>query len=114
MEGVLSNVRLVYVPCPDEACARDIGRKMVERRLAACANILPKMTSIYRWEGKLEEDKEALLLLKTVEPTVPELVEAIRSMHPYRLPAIVAYPASGGHAAYLDWVQKGSAPRLPT
>lgn len=109
----MSDVRLLYVPCPDEACARDIGRKMVERRLAACANIIPKMTSIYRWEGALEEDKEALLLLKTVEPTVPELVEALRAMHPYRLPAIVAYPASGGLPAYLDWVRRGSAHRSP-
>jgi len=108
----LSDVRLVYVPCPDEACAREIGRKMVERRLAACANILPKMTSIYRWEGKLEEDKEALLLLKTVEATIPELVENVRAIHPYRLPAIVAYAAVGGLPAYIDWVRNGSTPRL--
>ncbi|HOX52520.1 MAG TPA: divalent-cation tolerance protein CutA [Fibrobacteria bacterium] len=61
----MTEVRLVYIPVPDEACGREIGRRLVERGLAACANILPRMTSIYRWEGKLEEDRESLLLAKT-------------------------------------------------
>jgi len=95
---------MVYVPCPDEACARELGRMLVERRLAACANILPRMTSIYRWEGAIQEDKEALLLAKTVEEKLPALVEAVRDRHPYRLPGVVAYPAAGGLGAYLDWV----------
>ena len=102
---------MVYIPCPDEACAREIGRKMVEQGFAACANIVPKMTSIYRWEGKLEEDKESLLLLKTVEENLKELQSAVKSLHPYRLPAIVAYPAVGGSPEYLDWVRRGSRPR---
>lgn len=84
---------------------------MVERRLAACANVLPRMTSIYRWEGRLQEDKEALLLLKTVEENLGELVDSIAKLHPYRLPGIVAYPASGGLGEYLDWVQESSRPR---
>ena len=107
----MTDVRLVYVPCPEEACAREIGRKMVERRLAACANVLPRMTSIYRWEGQMQEDKEALLLLKTVEENLRELVESVKKLHPYRLPCIVAYPASGGLGDYLDWVRESSRPR---
>lgn len=112
MEPLLSTgVCMVYIPCPDESCARDIGRKLVEQGLAACANVVPKMTSIYRWEGRLQEDKEALLLLKTVEENIKELQEKVKGMHPYRLPAIVAYPATGGLPEYLDWVKKGSRPR---
>ncbi|MEK7391339.1 MAG: divalent-cation tolerance protein CutA [Fibrobacterota bacterium] len=107
----MTEIRLIYVVCPDEACARDIGRKMVEQRMAACANILPKMSSIYRWEGKLEEARESLLLLKTVEANVKELHERIRKLHPYRLPAIVDYPATGGLPEYLDWVRQGSSAR---
>lgn len=108
---VVTDVRLVWVPCPEEACAREIGRKMVEHRLAACANVIPRMTSIYRWEGRLQEDKEALLLLKTVEGSLRELVDSIKKLHPYRLPCIVAYPASGGLGEYLDWVGESSRPR---
>jgi periplasmic divalent cation tolerance protein len=109
--SVSVDVRLVYVSCPDEACARDIGRKMVERRLAACANVIPRMTSIYRWEGALEEDKEALLLLKTVEGCLKVLVESVRKIHPYRLPCIVAYPAVGGLGEYLGWIEEQCRPR---
>lgn len=107
----MTEIRLVYIPCPDESCAREIGRKLVEQRLAACANIVPKMTSIYRWEGKLEEDREALLLLKTVEENLKALQEKVKSLHPYRLPAIVAYPAVAGNPEYLDWVREGSRRR---
>jgi periplasmic divalent cation tolerance protein len=99
------------VTCPDEACGRDIGRKMVERGLAACANVVPRMTSIYRWEGALEEGRESLLLLKTVEPRLKDLVESVREAHPYRLPCIVAYEAVGGLPDYLAWVEERCRPR---
>ena len=111
MEQLLSQVCLVYIPCPDEACAREIGRKLVQQGLAACANVIPKMTSIYRWEGKIQEDKEALLLLKSVQENMKALQETLQKLHPYRLPGVVSYPASGGLPDYLDWVVKGSRPR---
>ena len=112
MAEFLSPVRLVYLPCPDEVCARELGRKLVERGLAACANVIPKMTSIYRWEGKLQEDREALLLLKSVEGNLKALQEAVVQHHPYRLPGLVTYPAAGGLPEYLDWVVRGSRPRF--
>ncbi len=109
---LLSEVLLVYITCPDESCARDLGRKVVEQRLAACANIVPRITSIYRWEGKLEEAREALLLLKTVDENLKDLQEWVKKNHPYRLPALVAYPAVGGLSEYLEWVKEGSRRRL--
>lgn len=111
MEQLLTQVRLAYLPCPDEACARDVGRQLVQQGLAACANVIPKMTSIYRWEGKLEESREALLLLKTVEGNLKAIQESLAKIHPYRLPGLVAYPATGGLPEYLDWVVRGARPR---
>ncbi len=101
----MTEVRLVYIPVPDEACGREIGRRLVERGLAACANILPRMTSIYRWEGNLEEDRESLLLAKTTAENVPELQILVKEIHPYRLPCVVALPIDSGLPAYLDWVR---------
>lgn len=111
MEQPVAQVCLVHIPCPDEAIAREIGRKLVQQGLAACANVIPKMTSIYRWEGKLEEERESLFLLKTLQGNLQQLQETVQRLHPYRLPGITAYPASGGLPEYLDWVARGSRPR---
>jgi periplasmic divalent cation tolerance protein len=107
----MTDFRLVYIPVPDEACGREIGKRLVERGLAACANILPRMTSIYRWEGKLEEDREALLLAKTNAENLPELQTVVKELHPYRLPCVVALNIDGGLPAYLDWLKDNTRVR---
>ena len=96
---------LVYSTCRDEAEARHIGRTVVERRLAACANIVPTIVSYYWWEGQLQEDGEALLLLKTTAQAVPALMQAIRELHSYTVPAISAIPLDAVNPAYLRWLQ---------
>ena len=98
-------VRLVYVTCESHAEAMGIGRKMVERRLAACANILGEATSIYRWEGKLEQGSEVVLILKTQQAQADGLVEAIKTEHSYEVPCVVVLPVLGGNPEYLEWVQ---------
>ncbi|MBK9578455.1 MAG: divalent-cation tolerance protein CutA [Fibrobacterota bacterium] len=107
----MTDFRLVYIPVPDEACGREIGKRLVERGLAACANILPRMTSIYRWEGKLEEDREALLLAKTHAENLTELQTVVKELHPYRLPCVVALTIDGGLPAYLDWLKDNTRVR---
>lgn len=107
----MTDFRLVYIPVPDEACGREIGKRLVERGLAACANILPRMTSIYRWEGKLEEDREALLLAKTHAENLPELQRVVKELHPYRLPCVVALNIDAGLPAYLDWLKDNTRVR---
>ncbi|MBK8801526.1 MAG: divalent-cation tolerance protein CutA [Fibrobacteres bacterium] len=107
----MTDFRLVYIPVPDEACGREIGKRLVERGLAACANILPRMTSIYRWEGKLEEDREALLLAKTHMENLPELQRLVKELHPYRLPCVVALAIDAGLPAYLEWVRDNTRTR---
>jgi periplasmic divalent cation tolerance protein len=96
---------LVTCACPDRDVADRLARVLVERRLAACVQVLPAMTSVYRWEGAIENAQEVLLLAKTWDDRVEPLTETLRARHPYSLPEIMAVPAVGGLAAYLDWVR---------
>lgn len=100
----MTEALLVYVTVPDRACALDLARAAVEGRLAACANIVDGMTSLYRWEGRLQEDNELILLLKTRADMFEKLEEMLRERHPYECPCIVALPLVKGSAPYLDWI----------
>lgn len=86
--------------------AKSIGKELLKCKLAACVNIIDNMNSMYWWEGKIEESGEAVLIVKTKEELIPELVERVKSLHSYSCPCIVALPVSGGNKDYLDWVQK--------
>jgi periplasmic divalent cation tolerance protein len=99
-------VYFVYMTTRDEAEALVIGRTLVEERLAACINILPAMTSVYWWEGELEQSSEAVLIAKTQQGLVPELIERVKRLHSYACPSIVAWPVHAGHQPYLDWIEK--------
>jgi len=96
----------VYVTAADAAEARRIGRVLGEERLAACVNLLPGHTAIYRWEGKLEEAAEAAFLAKTTSLRFEELRARVRALHSYTLPCILAFPAVDGEAEFLDWVRE--------
>jgi periplasmic divalent cation tolerance protein len=94
----------VLISAPDIETAGRIGRTLVEERLAASANALPGVRSVYRWRGEVREASEALLLVKTASDRVPALAARVRDLHPYELPAVVALPLVDGSAAYLDWI----------
>lgn len=96
--------RLIYSTCPDAQTARVIGRKLVEAELAACVNILPGMTAIYRWEGAVEEDAEVVLLIKTRAELVDRVIALGCALHPYETPAFVAFKIEAGSSAYLAWL----------
>lgn len=96
--------RIVYATFPSVAAAEEMGRALVEARLVACANILPEMISIYRWQGKIERGTEAVMMMKTTAERAAEVVEAVRAAHPYDVPAIVVLPLEGGLPAYLAWI----------
>ena len=89
--------------------AERIARALVERRLAACVNVVPGLTSFYRWKGKLERDDERLLLIKTRGDRFGPLRDALAELHPYELPEIVALPLAAGSAAYLEWLDASLA-----
>ncbi|XP_071657119.1 divalent-cation tolerance protein CutA-like isoform X2 [Patagioenas fasciata] len=99
-----------FVTCPNETVAKELARAMVEKRLAACVNILPHVTSIYSWQGKLEEDGEVLLMIKTRSSRVPALAAFVRSAHPYEVPEVVAVPVTQGNPPYLQWVRDSTDP----
>jgi periplasmic divalent cation tolerance protein len=100
----------IYVTTPDKAAALNIGRALVDARLAACANVFDGMTAVYRWQGKVQEDGEAVLIAKTREDLVPALTEKVRALHGYECPCIVALPVVGGSRPFLDWIEAETAP----
>lgn len=97
-----------YVTAKDRAEAERIGRALVEGRLAACANILDGMRSIYRWEGRVEETSEAVLLVKTDAARSQEVVAKVKELHSYSCPCVAILPLTGGNAEYLDWINRES------
>jgi periplasmic divalent cation tolerance protein len=96
----------VFTTMDKEEDARRIGRSMVEKRLAACAQILGPITSIYRWKDKVEEAKEWLCILKSRKSLFQGLEQGIRGVHPYEVPEIVALPIESGSREYLSWLEE--------
>ena len=85
--------------------AREIARRLVEERLAACVNVVDEVHRIYWWQGKVEEDKESLLIVKTRVDAVQALIEAVRRIHPYQVPEVIALPIIAGLEDYLKWLE---------
>ena len=100
----MSDVLLVVTNLPDRASAERVAEALVIQRVAACVNVLAECVSIYRWEGKLEHANEVPLLIKTTRAAYPELEDALRKLHPYELPEIIALPVGAGLPEYLNWV----------
>jgi len=106
----MSDCVVVLVTCKNSAEARRIGRAVVTSRLAACANVLPgKVESIYRWRGKVERARETLLLVKTTRRRWAKLRDAIRGLHSYDVPEIVALPIVAGLEEYTAWIRESVA-----
>jgi periplasmic divalent cation tolerance protein len=101
----MTDAVLCQITCASLEEALRIAEALVEERLAACANILPGVRSIYRWQGRVERAEEVELTLKTRRPLVPELTRRVQALHSYECPCIIALPIEGGNAAYLDWIK---------
>ena len=100
---------LIYATFPSAAEACRIGSALVERRLAACVNVLAPITSIYVWEGKLRRDTEVAAIIKTRAPLADRMIAEAKAMHPYANPAFVVLPAVGGSAEFLAWIKAATA-----
>ncbi len=96
--------RIVLITCPDLESARALSRTLVERRLVACVNMIPGVTSIYRFEGEVHEDAEILLVCKTVAEQIEALERAVLELHPYDVPECVTLEPSQVERGYLDWL----------
>lgn len=97
-------VLLVLTNLPDQESAQRMAQALVASRAAACVNVLAACTSVYRWQGKVENAHEVPLLIKSTRSAYARLQEEIRAQHPYELPEIIAIPLSAGLSAYLQWV----------
>ena len=100
----MSDVRFVYVTTGDEAEADRIAATVVEERLAACANVIPGMRSVYRWQGKVERGQETVLILKTTGALSAQLIARIKALHSYEVPCVVTLVVEGGNPDFLAWV----------
>jgi periplasmic divalent cation tolerance protein len=108
-----SDCRVVLMTAPDAAVAERLARGLVEARLAACVNLVPGVTSIYRWQDAVHADAEVLLVAKTVVENVPALEAFLAREHPYECPEVVALDVASVGAAYLAWLQ-GNTRARPT
>jgi len=99
-----SPCQLVLCTCPNAEIAEQLAILLVEQHLAACINIVPGMTSIYRWQGKVEKDTEVLLLIKTTRDRYGAVESTIQQHHPYELPEIIAVTVEDGSPDYLRWI----------
>jgi periplasmic divalent cation tolerance protein len=100
---------LVLVTAPDAETAGRLARSLVDARLAACVTSLP-VGSVYRWEGKIEEGAEVLLLIKTTAARLAELTAAVKGQHPYKVPEVISVDVTGGLGAYLAWLARETTP----
>ena len=97
-------INFIYMTVGSKDEARKIGKELVTARLAASVNILDNMNSFYRWEGKIQDDTEVVMIAKTTEDRVPALIKKVESLHSYDCPCIVSLPAAGGHQPFLEWI----------
>ncbi|MEZ5648234.1 MAG: divalent-cation tolerance protein CutA [Alphaproteobacteria bacterium] len=103
------DVSLVYITIDSVSKARELGARLVEERLAACINILPGMTSIYRWQDKIETSEEVVVIAKTQTDLVDRLTQRVKSLHDYTIPCIIAIPIHGGNSDFQRWIYQETA-----
>jgi len=104
------NVVLIYTTFPSQGEAEIAGRFLVENKLAACVNIFPGMIAIFSWEGKTDAAAEVAMLVKTAKSRADDVLEAIKRLHPYSVPARLVLPVAGGAKDFLDWIVAESTP----
>ncbi|XP_021457730.1 protein CutA homolog [Oncorhynchus mykiss] len=97
---------VLLVNCPNEQTAKDIGRAIMERRMAACINILPRTSTMYYWKGEIQDATEILMLVKTRTSKTQRLIDYVKSVHPYETPEVLSFPVEDGSLPYLKWVDE--------
>ena len=97
-------VAIIYTTIDNIQDARKIAKTLVEEQLVACTNIIPKIESIYRWKGKIENEEEIVIIAKTTDDNVKRTIQRIKDIHSYELPDIIVLPIIGGHKEYLDYI----------
>jgi periplasmic divalent cation tolerance protein len=99
---------VIFVTAPEDEAA-DLGKTLVEEKLVACVNIVPGLRSLYWWEGQIEDEPEALCIMKTRSELFERLQKRVRELHPYEVEEIIALPILAGNPPYLDWIKQNTA-----
>jgi periplasmic divalent cation tolerance protein len=107
-ENMMDNYIIVLTTCDSDCCASSIAESLVAKKLAACVNIVKGIESVYQWQGKIEHDKEILLLIKTRKSLFTKVQNAIQELHSYELPEIIAVPIDTGETNYLNWIKSAT------
>ncbi len=97
---------MVLSTIDQRSTALDLAHQLVNENLVACVNIIPSISSVYKWQGKIEESSEILLVLKSTEDRVRAMMTRLQELHPYDVPEILVLPVEGGSVAYREWVEK--------
>jgi periplasmic divalent cation tolerance protein len=100
----VTDAMLVLTTLPSAEAAAELAKAVVEEKLAACANLLPAVRSIYRWQGRVQDESEVLVLFKTRQEHFERLKSRVLELHPYEIPEVLAVPVEQGYQAYLDWL----------
>jgi periplasmic divalent cation tolerance protein len=100
----MTDAMVVLITAPNENDAEAIAKALLEARLAACVNIIRNIRSLYRWQGKVEDEQEVLMIVKTRKERFGELVKKVRGLHSYTVPEIIALPVTDGLEEYLGWI----------
>lgn len=103
---VASLISVVYVTVPTLEFGKKLAREIIDEKLAACVNVVPQITSIYKWKDNIEEADEILLIIKTTSEAVPRLKDAVIKKHTYDVPEFVVLPVEQGHEPYMKWVEE--------
>ena len=111
MTGIPPAAMFVYVTASSRTEALAIGRTLVEERLVACVNVLDRVRSLYWWEGKVQEEDEALFVAKTRPELVRKVVARVKELHSYQVPCVVALPVADGNPDFLDWIAAETGPQ---
>ena len=104
----MENSLLVFVTVPSLKEGERIGEKLVEKKLAACVNIVPHLYSIFFWQGKIEKEGELLLIIKTMPDCMEKLIEKVKKIHSYDVPEIIALPVVQGNQDYINWIYEST------
>lgn len=102
----MSTARVVLVTAPDAGSAESLVRRLVEEGVVACGNIVPGITSIYRWKGEVERETEVLVIFKTTESGAAGLIRRVPELHPYDVPEVLVLPVEAGHPPYVQWIEE--------
>lgn len=102
----MTDYRALFITVPNTDVGRDLARVLLEARLAACVNIVPHVESLYWWEGQIQQDGEAMLIVKSQVGALDRLIDTVKKHHPYDVPEVIAMPIDKGNPAYLNWLSE--------